>query len=174
MPSVCAICLSRPKQPARLFNGQNKTICSHSYCSSCISKWATKETTCPQCKRVFNGYGCRKKPLGIVACRTKFQRKKQFLFRVPKQKHPKTVKKIIAQGNSLLYFLLTQEKARVYFQELINAKNETAIKFLKGHIVPCLKKTNLYYNRKYQCGMDVDFPVFSRMIDRCLLRAQTV
>lgn len=171
MPSVCAICLSHPKQPARLFNNKNKTICSHSYCSSCISKWATKETTCPQCKRVFNGYGCCKK---IVACRTKFQRRKQFLFRICRFSACSTQKRIIAQGNSLLYYLLTQKKARVYFQELINAKNETAIKFLKGHIVPCLKKTNLYYNRKYQCGMDVDFPVFSRMVDQCLLRAQTV
>ena len=170
MPSVCVICLSNPKRPVNLFDKKKKIICSHSYCSKCIAKWAVRETTCPLCKRVFNGYGCHKK---VIPCRMKFQRKKQFMFRIPKRGLCNTQKKIIAHGNSLLYFLLTQEKARLYFQELTKLKNKAAIKFLKNHIIPCLNKTNLYYNRKYQCSMEVDFPVFCNMVNMCLLHAQT-
>ena len=130
MPKVCAICISKPNSEVFLYNDENKNVCTHSYCNCCIAKWAEKETTCPQCKRIFSSYGTSEKRLYV---KRKFQRKKQFMFRVATRRQSKTVKKIIAQGNSLLYFLLTQEKARRYFMELIEMKNNTAIKFLKGH-----------------------------------------
>lgn len=168
MPKVCAICISKPNSEVFLYNDENKNVCTHSYCNCCIAKWAEKETTCPQCKRIFSSYGTSEKRLYV---KRKFQRKKQFMFRVATRRQSKTVKKIIAQGNSLLYFLLTQEKARRYFMELIEMKNNTAIKFLKGHIMPCITKTNSYYQKKYQCSMVVDFPVFYKMAIHCMKSA---
>lgn len=168
MSEVCAICLSTPESNVLLYNTNDEKVCSHSYCKNCIAKWAKKETTCPQCKRIFSSYGTQRKRVHV---QRKFQRKKQFMFRVASQRQSNTVKKIIAQGNSLLYFLLTREKARAYFIELIKAKNKTAIKFLKGHVLPCINKTNLYYQKKYQCSMVIDFPVFHKMVNRCLERA---
>ena len=41
---ICGICMDLASDPTQT------SCCGHTYCNKCVSKWARKKTTCPQCR----------------------------------------------------------------------------------------------------------------------------
>lgn len=62
----CSICYEKIKknQETKLYH--NEDCCSHTFCLSCIKRWAKTNNTCPLCRKEFNVLQTKRVRLKII------------------------------------------------------------------------------------------------------------